>query len=114
MDLEEPIVEPVCKKTFSLMKDDEEERRVYGADRIHKSGGSGGGGGDRTPDGEELVLDRYLSSLGGERPSPDTSTPAKPPSSTSSLNRPNSRVRRPTTPAPAPHSRTTAESDHST
>jgi len=32
MDLDEPIVEPVVKKTFSLMRDEKEEKEAYGED----------------------------------------------------------------------------------
>ena len=72
MDLEEPIVEPVRKKTFSLMRDEEEERRAYGADTIRKGGGTAT---DRSPDGEELVSDRYLASLGAEQNNTDPAVP---------------------------------------
>ena len=54
MDLENPIVEPVVKKTFSLMRDENEEREAYGADMIRPGGGK---------DEEDLVSDRYLASL---------------------------------------------------
>jgi U5 small nuclear ribonucleoprotein component len=53
MDLEEPIVEPVRKKTFSLMRDEEEERRAYGADTVRS--------GKEVED--DLVSDQYLASL---------------------------------------------------
>eukprot|EP00804_Cyclotella_cryptica_P011169 CCRYP_007706-RC/>CCRYP_007706-RC protein AED:0.21 eAED:0.21 QI:227/1/1/1/1/1/5/189/803 len=53
MDLEEPIVEPVRKKTFSLMRDEEEERRAYGADTVRQ--------GKESED--DLVSDQYLASL---------------------------------------------------
>jgi U5 small nuclear ribonucleoprotein component len=54
MDLEEPIVEPVRKKTFSLMRDEEEERRAYGVDTIRTS---------KDSQEEDLVSDQYLASL---------------------------------------------------
>jgi len=57
MDLEEPIVEPVVKKTFSLMRDENEEREAYGGDMIRPAGGK------ENKDGEDLVSDRYLASL---------------------------------------------------
>ena len=56
MDLEEPIVEPVQKKTFSLMRDENEEREAYGADMM-KSGGK------ESKETVDLVSDRYLASL---------------------------------------------------
>jgi len=53
MDLEEPIVEPVKRKTFSLMRDENEEREAYGDGMIQKE--------DKKED--DLVSDRYLASL---------------------------------------------------
>lgn len=53
MDLEEPIVEPARKKTFSLMRDEEEERRAYGADTIRPGKESE----------EDIVSDQYLAAL---------------------------------------------------
>ena len=53
MDLEEPIVEPVQRKTFSLMRDENEEREAYGDGMIQKE--------DNKED--DLVSDRYLASL---------------------------------------------------
>lgn len=58
MDLDEPIVEPVKKKTFSLMIDEDEERDAYGGDMIRPSGGS-----KKDKAVEDLVSDRYLASL---------------------------------------------------
>lgn len=57
MDLDEPIVEPVTKKTFSLMIDEAEERDAYGGNMIRPSGGS------KLEAVEDLVSDRYLASL---------------------------------------------------
>jgi len=57
MDLEEPIVEPVKRHTFSLMRDEEEERRAYGADTV-KSSRDG-----KENEAEDLVSDQYLASL---------------------------------------------------
>lgn len=53
MDLEEPIVEPVVKRTFSLMRDENEERDAYGGGMIGKE----------NAEAEDLVSDRYLASL---------------------------------------------------
>lgn len=53
MDLDEPIVEPVKRKTFSLMRDENEEREAYGDGMIQKE--------DKKED--DLVSDRYLASL---------------------------------------------------
>ena len=61
MDLEEPIVEPVKKHTFSLMRDENEEREAYGGDMIRPSGG--GGKENKQQENEDLVSDRYLASL---------------------------------------------------
>ncbi len=60
MELEEPIVEPVRRKTFSLMRDENEERVAYGADMI-RPGSSGTS--QKEGEGEDLVSDRYLASL---------------------------------------------------
>ncbi|KAL7547098.1 hypothetical protein ACHAWF_010417 [Thalassiosira exigua] len=56
MDLEEPIVEPVRRKAFSLVRDEDEEREAYGGDVLKKKEGRG-------EDEEGLVSDRYLASL---------------------------------------------------
>lgn len=62
MDLEtDPIVEPVVKKTFSLMRNENEEREAYGADMIRPSGG--GSNKENRDEEEDLVSDRYLASL---------------------------------------------------
>ena len=58
MDLDEPIVEPVKKKTFSLMIDEDEEREAYGGDMIRPYGGS-----KKDKLVEDIVSDRYLASL---------------------------------------------------
>ena len=66
MDLDEPIVEPVRRKTFSLMVDEDEEREAYGGDMIRPSGGGGGKNGvgrEAGGGGGDLVSDRYLASL---------------------------------------------------
>lgn len=55
MELEEPIVEPVKKQTFSLMRDENEEREAYGGGMIRPGG--------RRGEEEDLVSDRYLASL---------------------------------------------------
>lgn len=57
MDLEEPLVAPVRKKTFSLVRDEAEEREAYGGDMLRPGDKKGGG------EGEDLVSDRYLASL---------------------------------------------------
>ena len=59
MELEEPIVEPVRRKTFSLMRDENEERMAYGGDMIRPGSGSQ----KDAEEGEDLVSDRYLASL---------------------------------------------------
>ncbi|KAK1744970.1 116 kDa U5 small nuclear ribonucleoprotein component [Skeletonema marinoi] len=53
MDLEEPIVEPVKRKNFSLMRDENEEREAYGDGMIQKEENKE----------DDLVSDRYLASL---------------------------------------------------
>eukprot|EP00984_Skeletonema_dohrnii_P000903 scaffold289_cov120-Skeletonema_dohrnii-CCMP3373.AAC.10 len=53
MDLEEPIVEPVKGKNFSLMRDENEEREAYGDGMIQKEENKE----------DDLVSDRYLASL---------------------------------------------------
>lgn len=61
MELEEPIVEPVRRKTFSLMRDENEERDAYGGDMIRPSGSSSSS--QKVDGAEDLVSDRYLASL---------------------------------------------------
>lgn len=63
MELEEPIVEPVKRKTFSLMRDENEDREAYGGDMIRPGGGSSSSHNKDAVEEEDLVSDRYLASL---------------------------------------------------